>query len=156
MSDASKPTADQHRTLAIQCFNLTWDLLDKQDRTPEEDDKMIHAAHASRYHWGEIGSSLEFERGEWQISRVYAVLGRPEPARYHAERCLAICEANDIGDFDIVFAYEALARAHAVAGETDTAEHYLALGREAAAEIADADNQAYAQGELASVEDLLN
>ena len=41
---------------------------------------MLHAAHASRFHWGEVGEPVNFARGEWQISRVYAVLGRPEPA----------------------------------------------------------------------------
>ncbi|MGA2309766.1 MAG: hypothetical protein ABSG57_09500 [Candidatus Bathyarchaeia archaeon] len=60
-----------HRKFAVDCFNLVWTLIDKKDRTKEEDDKMVHAAHASRFHWGEIGTSLEFERGEWQISSVH-------------------------------------------------------------------------------------
>jgi len=41
---------------------------------------MIHAAHASRFHWGEIGKPINLGRGEWQISRVYSVLNRPESA----------------------------------------------------------------------------
>jgi len=61
-------------------FNLVWSLLDKKDRTKEEDDKMIHAAHASRFHWGEIGKPINLGRGEWQISRVYSVLNMPESA----------------------------------------------------------------------------
>ena len=46
------PTAEQqwHRTFATSLFNLTWDLLDKADRTPEDDDRMVYAAHASRFH----------------------------------------------------------------------------------------------------------
>ncbi|MEM2102674.1 MAG: hypothetical protein QXM22_04095 [Candidatus Bathyarchaeia archaeon] len=44
--------------------NLKTASIDKKDRTREEDDKMVHAAHASRFHWGEIGTPLEFERGE--------------------------------------------------------------------------------------------
>lgn len=63
-----------HERFAIELFNLVWDLMDREVRTPEEDDRMLHAAHASRFHWGEIGTPLEFERGEWQISRVYSVL----------------------------------------------------------------------------------
>jgi hypothetical protein len=55
-------TREEHRKFAVGLFNLTWSLLDKKDRTREEDDKMVHAAHASRYHWGEIGTPLEFER----------------------------------------------------------------------------------------------
>jgi hypothetical protein len=38
-------------------------LLDKKNRTPEKNEKMIHAAHASRFHWSVIGTPLEFEKG---------------------------------------------------------------------------------------------
>ena len=72
---------------------------------------MLDAPHASRFHWGEVGTAVNLARGEWQVSHVYAVLNRAEPALYHARRCLAICEANAIGDFDLAYAYEAIARA---------------------------------------------
>jgi hypothetical protein len=55
---------EPHRQYAMGRFNLVWELLDKTDRTPEEDDRMVHAAHASRFHWGGIGAPLQFERGE--------------------------------------------------------------------------------------------
>ena len=132
-----------HRRFAIDLFNLVWDLLDKEDRTPEENDRMVHAAHASRFHWGEIGTPLEFERGEWQISRVYAILGRGEQALFHAQRCLDICEENDIGDWDIAFAYEALARAHAVAGNTSEADKFIQLGKEAGEKIKEKGDRDY-------------
>jgi hypothetical protein len=112
---------------------------------------MIHAAHASRYHWGEIGTPLEFERGEWQISRVYAVLGRPQAALYHAQRCLDLCQANEIRDFDLAFAYEALARAYAVAGEMAKSGEYIELAMRAAEEIEDQGNREYLEGELMTI-----
>lgn len=124
-----------HKKLAVDLFNLVWSLMDKKERTKEEDDKMIHAVHASRFHWGEIGKPVHFERGEWQISRVYAVLNRPQPALYHAKRCLEICKENNIGDWDIAFAYEAMARAYAVAGEKTESEKYMKLAKEAGEQI---------------------
>jgi tetratricopeptide (TPR) repeat protein len=141
----------QHRRLAADLFNRTWDLLDKADRTPEEADTMIHAAHASRYHWGEVGTPLEFARGEWQISRVYAVLNRPEAALYHAQRSLDLCQANGIGDFDLAFAYEALARAYAIAGEPSKSGEYIELAMQAAEQIADEGNREYLESELMTV-----
>jgi hypothetical protein len=141
-----------HRTLAAELFNLVWELLGQERRTAEDDDRMVHAAHASRFHWGEIGTPLEFERGEWQISRVYAVLGRPHAAIYHARRCLALCEANGIGDFDLALAYEALARGHAVAGDTDRRHHYLELARQAAQQIKRQDDKEYVLSELDTIE----
>ena len=143
--------SDWHRRFATDLFNQVWTLLDKTNRTPEENDHMLHAAHASRYHWGEIGTPLEFARGEWQISRVYAVLGRPEPAAYHAQRSLKLCQANGIGDFDLAFAYEALARAAAVAGETARCREFLGLAEGVAAEIKEHEDRIYLRSELVDV-----
>lgn len=136
MTEEKKYTEQEwHKRSAVTSFNLVWSLLDKKDRTKQEDDKMVHAAHASRFHWGEIGTPVEFERGEWQISRVYSVLNRPQSALYHAERCLEICKEHNIGDFDIAFAYEAMARAHAVAGDKSDCEKYIKLAKEAGEQI---------------------
>lgn len=151
MSTENKPTADEHKKLAVRLFNLTWSLLDKKDRAREEDDKMIHAAHASRFHWGEIGAPLEFERGEWQISRVYSVLGRSEPALYHARKCLEICKDNNIGDFDIAFAYESVARAHATAGSKIECQNYLKLAKEAGEQIKKKEDKEYLFSELKTI-----
>src|SRR5439155_13917343 len=86
-------TAEQRRELAVDLFNHAWALLRLPERTPEQDDELIHAAHASRHHWSEVGTAANLARGEWQVSRVYAALGRAEPALHHARRCLAYCEA---------------------------------------------------------------
>ena len=136
MTEEKKYTEQEaHRKFAVDTFNLTWSLLDKKDRTKEEDDKMVHAAHASRFHWGEIGTPIHFERGEWQITRVYSVLNRPEQALYHAKKCLEICQKNNIADFDIAFAYEAMARAHATAENHAESEKYIRLAKEAGDKI---------------------
>ena len=60
MTTENAQAHDLHKKFAVELFNRTWDLLDKEDRTQEEADTMIHAAHASRYHWGEIGTPFEF------------------------------------------------------------------------------------------------
>lgn len=147
----SQFTKEENKRFAVAMFNLTWSLLDKKDRTQEDDDKMIHAAHASRFHWGEIGTPLEFERGEWQISRVYSVLKRSEPALYHASRCLEICQKNNIGDFDIAFAYEGTARAHAVSGRESECERYLELAKAAGEQIKGKGNREYFFSELKTI-----
>lgn len=126
------------RLLAAQLFNETWRLLEQPGRTAADDDRMVHAAHASRYHWGQVPAATpaHLARGEWQISRVYTVLRRAEPALQHARRVLDICQEHGIGDFDLAFAYEALARAHAVAGDADGAKQYTGQALAAAADIA--------------------
>jgi len=62
-----------HRQLGVDLFNEVWRLIE----TREDDERMLHAAHASRYHWGEAPECKpeNLARGEWQVSRVYTVLG---------------------------------------------------------------------------------
>ena len=139
------------RQFAVDLFNLTWEYLEKPERTAEEDDTMLNAAHASRYHWEQVGTAPNLVRGEWQISRVYAVLQRPEPALYHARRCLELCQANGIGDFDLAYAYEALARASAVAGDIDVCDRYLALAIEAGEAITEDDDKEYFVNDLKTI-----
>lgn len=140
-----------HRQLGVDLFNHTWELLDKSERTQAEVDEMIHAAHASCYHWSLAGTPVNLARGEWQISRVYSVLKRAESALYHARRSLEICQENGIGDFDLAFAYESLARAASVSGEKENVVKYLALAKVAGEKIVEQDDKEYFFSQLGSV-----
>lgn len=124
-----------HKRFAIQLNNLVWSLLQKENRTAEDNDKIIHAAHASHYHWSIIGEPINFQRGEWLISHVYAVLNRPEPALYHAKKCMELTEEHKYVDFDLAYAYEAMARAYAAAGNVSEAKKYIQLTQEAGEKI---------------------
>ena len=142
-----------HRALGVALYNHTWTLLEKADRSPAETDEMIHAAHASRFHWSRAEGSepANLARGEWQCSRVYAVLGRGEPALWHAGRCVAINEAAGNADWDIASAYEAMARASVVAGDREAAAEWKAKAAAALDGIADADDREVIEGDLATL-----
>lgn len=81
---------EEHKKFAIDTFNKTWGFIDKQDRSLDEYLEMIHLAHTSRYHWGFAGNELNKARGEWQISRVYSLLGMGESSLKQAEVSLSI------------------------------------------------------------------
>jgi hypothetical protein len=135
-------TADDERRIGIALFNATWTMLEKETRTRDEDDAMLHMAHAARHHWAASGTdAAHLARGEWQCSRVYAVLGRPEPCLHHAQRVLDLCQENGVADFDLAFAYEALARGHAIAGDAEQARAFTRQALAAAAGIADQDDR---------------
>lgn len=112
---------------------------------------MIHEAHASRFHWGEVGLPVNFARGEWQISRVYSVLGRAEPAIFHAGRCLEHSLAAGLSAFDVAFAHEALSRAHSIAGQVEAAQQHRRLAEQAGARIGDAEDRKVLFADLASI-----
>ena len=148
-----------HRKMAAQLFNKTWDLIDKgENRTSIENDDMVHSAHASRYHWGIVVNSGKYpktgpknlERGDWQISRVYALLKRQEPSLYYAKRCLEVCNENKIGDFDIAFAYESMARAYAISGDSET-KKYIEKAKKAGNAIKEDGDKKYFFSELETI-----
>jgi len=147
--------AAAHRRLGVDLFNHVWKLIEKADRSPAEIDEMIHAAHASRYHWSKAGTNANLGRGEWQVARVYSVLGRGEPAQFHAERCLAYVHAaiaaGDADDWDLAGAYEGSARAAAVAGNRDEAIAWGDKARAALADISDPGDREVIEGDLATV-----
>jgi len=104
-----------HHYMGIEMNSQAWNLLSKDDRTEQDDVRMVNYAHASLYHWK---LSPQFEpvneqRGEWIISRVYAVLSKGDEALNHAKETMRLTEEFKFEDFDLAFAYEAMARAYA-------------------------------------------
>jgi hypothetical protein len=144
---------EEERQLAVDLFNRTWTLLELPERSPEQDDELLHTAYASRHHWAAVGTAAHQARGEWQLSRVYVVLGRSEPALHHARRCLAYCETDPeaLEDWDLPFAYEALSRAHDLAGDTDEAARYAAQARELGAKVEDPEDRDHLEKDLATL-----
>ena len=117
MSEEKKYTkAETHQAMAAGLNGVVWELLALgPERTPEQDDRMIHAAHASCYHWLEVGTELHQQRAHWLLTHVYSELGHGEAALRHAKRCGELTEkhADLMEDFDIAYAHEGLARGHA-------------------------------------------
>ena len=114
---------------------------------------MVHCTHASAYHWFQVGTQANRARSEWQCSRVYTVLGLAEPALRHAGRCLELVEGapDEMEDWDLAAAYEALARSHATAGDSQEAARYVELGRGALLRIADEDDRVPLEADFATI-----
>jgi DNA-binding transcriptional MerR regulator len=148
MTTTAEPS---ERQLAVDLFNLVWTLLEQPGRTAADDDRMLHAAHASRYHWGEVGGPEQVAIGEWQCARVYSTLGRAEPALHHARRCLQLAGGPGIPRWLVASAHEGLARAHAVAGSREEARAEVAAARAALAEVPDPADRQVVEDDLAGI-----
>ncbi len=136
----TEPVNDE-RALAVSLFNSTWTLLEQESRTPAEDDRMLHMAHASRFHWDNVGDDQHRAVGEWQCSRVYATLERAEPALHHARRCVDYAGREGVDDWVNASAHEALARAYAVAGDLESARDARDLALDLARGVTDAEDR---------------
>ncbi len=133
-----KPTFDvdaAHRYFAAHCFNAAWDLIEKKDRTADDDRMMVALNQASLYHWRQRDDCND-ERlsvGYWQASRIQAILGNAPEALRHAEVCLG--HSGALPPFFLAYAHEALARACSVAGDSLTAREHLDTARALAGKV---------------------
>jgi hypothetical protein len=151
------PTAEsESRRLGVALFNHTWDLLVLPDRTQDQDDEMLHSAHASRYHWSQAPECQPHNLvvGEWQCARIYATLGRAEPALWHARRTWERCRAAGIDGFHLGCACEVMARAHLVAGDSAQAAHWEARARKIADSLADLEDRKVLLDDIAGLAEL--
>jgi len=141
-----RPSSDERR-LGVELFNETWELIGSRD----DDELMVHTAHASAYHWAAAPECKPENqaRGAWLLARVYALVGRAEPALHYAEACFAWCERGELADWDLAFAYEALARASRVAGDDEAVRGYLELAR--SVEIAEDEDRELLETDLATI-----
>jgi tetratricopeptide (TPR) repeat protein len=137
--------AEASKFFAIAYNGKTWGLLDKANRTSEENELMLYTAIASLRHWLDVGTGVHRQRGEWLIARVYSVLGQAEAALRHTDRCLALTEdyADLMEDLDHAFSYECVARANAIAGNRNEALTYVRLAEEAGRAIAGEQDREY-------------
>lgn len=146
--------AAAHKFFSAHCFNTAWDLIDKTERTPEENEQMIQLSLASAWHWGQRKDCTDanLSVSYWQISRVYALLGQVENARRYGQICLEISRSEDVGPFYLGYAYEALARAESVAGNHTEAKAYVSAARLAAEKVEDVDSRKWLLDDLATIE----
>lgn len=138
-SDGGSIDVLEERQAAMDLFHRTWRLLDRADRAPEHDAAMIACAQGSLWHWRRVGAPTQWAIGEWQCSRVHAVLGDGEQALSYARRSLEIADSDRVDDFVPASAHEALSRAYAVLGDLDAARHERNVAYRMALDLDDED-----------------
>lgn len=143
--------AAAHRFFAAHCFNAAWDLLDKTDRTEEDNRQMVALNMASLYHWSQRPDCADTNRsvGYWQASRIHAVLGLAYDAQRYGEICLSFSGALE--PFYLGYAHEALARAAVLAGDRLRATEHIALASACAAQVPDETERKMLLDDLADI-----
>ena len=134
-------TENAHNFFSAHCFNRAWDLMEKPDRTPEEDEQMVLLNQASLWHWTqrEDCKNANMSIGYWQASRIQSILGRADEARRYGRLCLRYSQEET--PFLLAYAYEALARAEKVAGNRAKAAKYHAEATRSAESVDDAEDR---------------
>ena len=144
---------EAHQWFAVSCFNATWEYIDARERTPEEEEKMLHSTVAPAWHWSQRKDCTpqNLSIAYWQISRVHALCGRGSEAVRYGRLCLDVSREDGVDPFALAYAYEALARGEAVAGNKRSSDDWLAEASEAAEAIADEDTKKMVVDDLATI-----
>ena len=130
-----------HKYFSASCFNQTWEYIDQPNRTNEDNMVMLQTAMASLWHWTQRADVKpeNLSVGNWQVARVYTLLGQADNARRYAEVALKLAEGTD--PFYMAFAYEALARAEMIAGDRAKMNNYLEKARKLAGQVTDEEDK---------------
>jgi tetratricopeptide (TPR) repeat protein len=155
MSEPNFNAKEVHEHFSKRCFNQAWDLIDKSDRTPEDNEQMLLLSQAALWHWTQRPDCTDknLSIGYWQLSRIYALLGEAENAGKSGQKCLEKTPAGD--PFLMGYAYEALARAEVVAGNLDQAKAHYVKAAAFAEQVTAKDDQELLLKDLKELEDRL-
>ena len=120
---------DYHRLFAMKLTEEVLKLLNKANRTDDDNDLLETSANAIMYHCQKTGEPEEQQRGAWLLSKVYAVLQNAKKALFYAKKCLRITKEHRILKFNLAIAYELMSNALNMNNQPEQAwaYHQLAL-----------------------------
>jgi len=130
LADERWMEAERERQHALKCNNRAWEL-STRSRTPAEDREMLDAAHASAWHWAQVGTELNRMRATMLLAEVHAALRFGVSALKYAEEMRAYFLEHGAPDWELAFTHAVYAHAAHAAGRLD--EHRMAHAQAEAA-----------------------
>jgi hypothetical protein len=113
------------RKLGSAANNRGWTLTEQLTRTPEEDQEMLNAAHASVHLWRTIGNANNFALGDLLLGQVHALLGNASYAMHYANLAYDYFTAKESDPWEVAIVHAVLANAAHCAGRAKLHEsHY--------------------------------
>ena len=80
---------------------------------------MLNAAHASAFHWGQVGNELNHMRAKMLLAEVHAQLGYGQSAMAYAEEIRGYFLNRDTPDWELAFTHAIYAHAAFAAGNSE-------------------------------------
>jgi hypothetical protein len=99
------------RRLASGANNRAWTLSEKLSRSREEDDEMLHAAHAAAYLWSTIGTERNHALAHLLLGQVHSLLGIPATADRYATAARDFFTLNDSPPWQLALVHAVAANA---------------------------------------------
>ena len=126
-----------HHYMGIEMNIQTWNLLGKKDRSEQDNVRMVMFAKASLYHWQNSPNfqPINEQRGQWMIANAYTNLDMGEKAIGYAQETMRLTDEHKFDDFDLAYAYEAMARANASLKNNDECQEWYKKAEDAGNKI---------------------
>jgi hypothetical protein len=135
------PSAEEiekwNRWFAIELNNLAWTLAENPARSPAQREEMLHAAHASAYHWSRVGGELHKIRADMLLGLVHALSGNGPLAIAYARRAHEYITAHESPDWEVALAHAVFAKAAYAAQEATLYAEQYALAKRCGDAISD-------------------
>ena len=131
---SERPSADDIATwqkrFAVVCNNRAWQLVENAHRTPSEMHEMLHAAHASAWHWARVGTALNEARGHMLLGIAHGLASEGPLALRYAMSAFNYFNEHEAPVWEQAFAHASLAAAAKAAGNPELhREHYAEAQR---------------------------
>jgi hypothetical protein len=140
-----------HRIFAASEFNEAWDFIDKQDRSEEDEARMLMAAFASRYHWEMVGTDENRVVGDWQIAHVASLLGLESLSLRFARSALDRAVEQGFEGWRLASCHEGMARAHACSGNDAERDRHIKTARRLLDRVDDLEERRLVESQLETV-----
>ena len=125
MSPSTDEVAIWQRRLASQANNRAWTLAESLSRTPEEDEEMMHAAHAAMYFWKIVGNARNQAHAAQLVAHVFALLGLGRPAQHYQAKSQPMLLSEGAETWEQAMAHAVAANVAAANNDTKAhSEHY--------------------------------
>jgi hypothetical protein len=126
---AENPTPEDvavsQRRLAAQANNRAWTLAEMLSRSAEQDEEMLHAAHAAMYVWKMVGTPSHHAHAALLLAHVYALLKLPGPAAHYLSQSLPHLTQHECAPWERAFAHAVAANVASAEGNAAAhAKHY--------------------------------
>jgi hypothetical protein len=130
-----------HKRFAMSCNNRAWDLA-AGPRSTAETCEMLDIAHASAWHWSQVGTEQNRMRATMLLAEVHALAGDGASALAYAREMRSYFLGRETPDWELAFTHAICAHAAHAAGEAN--EHRISYGLavQALDAIADPDERA--------------
>jgi hypothetical protein len=138
---SAEDLARWHRWFAIESNNEAWRLAEQGSRTPEENERMVHLAHAAALHWSAVGDDDTRARAWGLLAQAHALAGNGALAVQYAALNLDYVMGRSSADWEIAFAQIIMSNALHANGQRDEHRRYYELAQRSGEAIFDPEDK---------------